>query len=575
LKKSYDQIGKFKPRNILTVGSGIRFNTPEAMLYAARTIPEIGIVTAKSTGPLQRAGNPEPIIINPTPGIVMNAVGLTNPGAEVSAYEAKWLRENGWPSDVMLLWSIFPGGKDDSKFGGTEKDLVYVTEHLAPYVDGLEINFGCPHSCGLAAMGRDPKIVEAYTCAVAEKIKAIEMQIPVLAKLTPSAEDIGAIARAAERGGAAGIVAINTVGPVESEILSAGKGSLSGSAARDRGLECVKQITKDVDLPIIGMGGIFDAEHVRAYRKNGAYFYGVSSGVLIGRSTNHAQNLFSTIIKDLGDNTNFSAYFFQERTHMDYHKFKISSVVNIDDDLRILTFDKPCFSEPGNYVFINIPNAGEKPFSIACQAPLRIAVRKVGNFTSKLFGLKEGDTVNVRGPYGNSLEPDNLLAEDIYLVGGGTGIAPLRFLADTLADDETVIVIGGKNKDQLLFEHELNDFGELHVATDDGSKGFHGFVTDCLEELLAERKPKNPVIVNCGPEKMMYKAAQIELKYAKPSHIICSVERHMSCGVGECGKCSIGGKLACVDGTCFDFKYLSDTEFGKYKRGKYGERVVI
>ena len=570
MKKSYDSIGNFNPRNIFTVGSGIRYNTPEAMLYAAKTIPELGIITAKSTGPLPRAGNLEPILTNPEPGTLMNAVGLTNPGAEASAYEAKWLREQGWPSDVMLVWSIFPGGKEDSKFNGTEQDLVYVAGHLAPYVDGLEINFGCPHSCGLAAMGRDPKVVEAYTRAVVNKVN-----VPVLAKLTPSAEHIGAVAHAAERGGAAGIVAINTVGPLESEILSAGKGSRSGKAIRAQGIACVEEIADTVDLPIIGMGGIFSAVDVRDYKKAHADFYGISSGAFISMNTKDVERLFSTIDSDLKINENKSADITKKNaTYMGTQPFRINSIKQVDDDLKIFTFDDSFNSLPGNYVFIQLPKAGEKPFSIANPSPLQIAVRKVGNFTSKLFELKEGDPVNVRGPYGNSISLDFLHGNPLYLVAGGTGIAPVRFLAKVLNENDINIVIGGKTGKQLLFETELDKLGELHVATDDGSKGFKGFATECLEKLLAEQNPKKPIFVNCGPEKMMYKAAQIEQKYTSPSRIIFSIERHMSCGVGICGKCSIGGKFACVDGTYFDFEYLSKTEFGQYKRGKYGERVI-
>ncbi len=208
---------------------------------------------------------------------------------------------------------------------------------------------------------------------------------------------------------------------------------------------------------------------------------------------------------------------------------------------------------------VRIKGIGEKPFSVAYDNPLTIVVKKIGRFTSALFNLKKGGKVFVRGPYGNSFP-----TKDGCLVAGGTGIAPLYFLANRIKKPK--ILIGTKSKDELVFISELKELCDVKIATEDGSIGNKGFVTSIIE--------KSEYYFNCGPEAMIKKAIEIEMKYTKSKRIFSSIERYMKCGVGLCGSCSCSGHRVCVDGPVFTAKQLEDMgEFGKYKRDASGKRI--
>ena len=235
-----------------TIPSGI-ITTEISCLESMLDIPELGIITTKSIGPRKRAGNREPILVQYMPGGFINAVGLTNSGAEETAEK---LSQLVLPSNKFLLASIF--GKDVEEF-------IFVARTLEDCVDGFELNLSCPHakSYGMQ-LGQDPQIVNQIIKAVVEAVKR-----PVFAKLTPNAGNIGEIAKAAMEAGAYGITAINTVGPgyysVDGQpVLTNKVGGLSGIGIKPIGLKCVREIRQAIgpNAPIIGMGGIVNVEDV-------------------------------------------------------------------------------------------------------------------------------------------------------------------------------------------------------------------------------------------------------------------------------------------------------------------------
>ncbi|MGD8829195.1 MAG: tRNA-dihydrouridine synthase, partial [Pseudomonadales bacterium] len=180
-----------------TIPSGIVATAVPIIEYLFQHAPEIGVMTTKSIGPQPRAGYREPVYSQYAPGCFVNAVGLTNPGAERSAELFACLDV---PSDRFLLTSIF---------GGSIEEFVAVARLLAPHSDGLELNLSCPHAKGYGmAMGQDPELVREITAAVKAAV-----DIPVVPKLTPNAANIAEIAEAAVAGGADALCAINTVGP--------------------------------------------------------------------------------------------------------------------------------------------------------------------------------------------------------------------------------------------------------------------------------------------------------------------------------------------------------------------------
>lgn len=233
-----------------------------------------------------------------------------------------------------------------------------------------------------------------------------------------------------------------------------------------------------------------------------------------------------------------------------------------------MRFDRTFAAEPGQFIFAWLPGIGEKPFSLAGGRPLVLAIRSVGKVSAALTGVRAGDTVMIRGPFGKPFE----LKPQAVLVAGGCGAAPLRFLAERL--QKPLIILGATRKDRLLFLDEFKSLGETVVATDDGSEGRCGTAVDALKELLVQRKLTKSTFYNCGPERMMAAAVAVERDYAPRERIVICVERHTCCGVGLCGKCSLDGYRTCVDGPCFTLDRLDEpTAFGHYHRGPSGARV--
>ncbi|MBP6725212.1 MAG: tRNA-dihydrouridine synthase, partial [Halioglobus sp.] len=252
-----------------TIPSGIVTTATPIIQYIFDHMPEVGVVTTKSIGLKPRLGNREPVLSQYAPGCFVNAVGLTNPGAEKSAELMAQLRV---PADRFLLTSIF---------GGSVEEFVEVAKILAPVSDGLELNLSCPHASGYGmAMGQDPELVRQITAAV----KAV-VNIPVIPKLTPNTPNIGEIAAAAVAGGADGLCAINTVGPGYTSahghaVLTNGNGGISGKGILPIGLKCVREIAAVTAVPIIGCGGVSSADDVRAYFDAGAAIVGVGSALI-------------------------------------------------------------------------------------------------------------------------------------------------------------------------------------------------------------------------------------------------------------------------------------------------------
>lgn len=562
------EVGRF------TIPSGIVTTTTDTIRRIAEEIPEIGILTTKSIGPKRREGNKEPVLEQfDGERTFLNAVGLSNPGAEEFAKELKEIYP--LPNGKFLLTSIF---------GSTAEEFQYVARAVAPYSDGLELNFSCPHAeKGYGAtIGSSPELTRKFTAAV----KAV-VDIPVIVKLTPNVDNLWIIMRAAIDGGADGISAINTVGPFESQILSLGKGGMSGAKAKDKGIDCVRVISEVIqdserEIPIIAIGGISDAVDVLDYSRSGATFFGIGSALAgmdtatIKRFFADLESKFCSLNWDGEDLTSITPGL------MGYTPYVIRNIQQYAEDLKVFHFDGGITAKPGQFVFVKLksPNAHEKPFSIADNVPLAIAVRRIGEFTSRMFELKQGDAVDVRGPYGNGFSTA-FGSGTLCLVGGGTGLAPLRFLADSASKYHSLLIfMGGKTMSQLLFMSDFRRYGETLVATEDGSLGESGLVTDILRMRLSKLPSKQGEegvsFYNCGPELMIENATRVEEETGCARQIQSLIERYTKCGVGLCGSCAIDGKRACVDGPVFTAKELSASRhFGKFKRDASGSLVSL
>lgn len=213
----------------------------------------------------------------------------------------------------------------------------------------------------------------------------------------------------------------------------------------------------------------------------------------------------------------------------------------------------------GQFIVLRIDEVGERiPLTIADYFPeeglVRIVTQAVGYTSRKLLNMKEGDSfLDFIGPLGMESEIENY--GTVLCVCGGLGIAPMYPIARALkqAGNKVITIVGARNKDILIWEDVLRDVSdELYVATDDGSYGEKGLVTDVARKILAKEKINRAWAI--GPVVMMKFTSILTEKYEVPT--IVSMNPIMVDGTGMCGACrlEVGGKtkFACVDGPEFD-----------------------
>ena len=511
-----------------TIPSGI-ITTKTSVLEKIAEIPEIGILTTKSIGIESREGSREPIIVQYGYLSFINAVRLTNPGAEEFA---KRLSKIKIPDNKFLLISIF---------GSCKEEFVEVAEKLRDYTDGFEVNISCPHSEKYGqAVGQDRGLVKKIIKSV------VSLGKPVFVKISPNL-DVKKIVKYIVKSGASGITAINTRGPElylhdGYPVLSNKVGGVSGKAILELGLKCVKEVRSVTNLPIIACGGISTAENVKRYKKTGADYFGIGSA-LAGMNTKEIKQYFRELLRDVERKTNNASGFLKKRLNMEYRKFRVKEREDLAKDLFFLKLDKNITAKPGQFVFAWLPEKGEKPFSVFNDKPLSLLIQKKGYLTGELSKLKIDDTIYIRGPYGNSPKPKGR----ILLVGGGTGIAALYLFAKR--NENTIALLGAKDKSHLGNYWEFEKLCKsVYLATENGEIGYGGLLTDILDEVIKTTQPE--YCINCGPEPMVKAAILKQKEYLGPEKICSSIELLTKCGFGLCGSCATtNGYRSCVDGT--------------------------
>jgi len=213
-----------------------------------------------------------------------------------------------------------------------------------------------------------------------------------------------------------------------------------------------------------------------------------------------------------------------------------------------------------------VPGVDEIPMALSGEDT--ISVQEVGDATGAMFRLGKGDLLGIRGPFGKGFSPRG----KVLAVAGGIGAAPLRPLA--MRGKVEVFLQGAATGKELPFRKALAGVTDLRVATDDGSEGHHGFVTDLLGDVKLRRFGS---ICVCGPEPMMRTLLRILDEAGISDRGQFSLHRYMKCGVGICGSCAIdpGGLRVCREGPVFRGDRLAGTEFGKYSRDAGGRRKKI
>ncbi|MGB3225148.1 MAG: dihydroorotate dehydrogenase electron transfer subunit [Desulforhopalus sp.] len=225
-------------------------------------------------------------------------------------------------------------------------------------------------------------------------------------------------------------------------------------------------------------------------------------------------------------------------------------------------------SKPGQFVMIKTGLGKDpllrRPFSIhqtSDEGLIQIYFKVVGRGTDILAHHRPGETLSVFGPLGQGYRIDT--SAPSVIIGGGLGIAPLLFLVkenSRLKEDcsKDMLILGAREKIEI--EPLLSDFREFglntHLATDDGSLGYHGFVTGVMESV---NLPNGCIVYSCGPEPMMAGVSAICKLKGIPCQV--SVESVMACGMGACLGCSRPAKKGtythvCLNGPVYDAEDL-------------------
>ena len=262
----------------------------------------------------------------------------------------------------------------------------------------------------------------------------------------------------------------------------------------------------------------------------------------------------------------------------------IKEIINETAKVKTFCFSYNLQSKAGQFVMLWIPEVGQKPFSISYDDgnEFHLTVFQRGTLTNHLFNLNVGDNVGISGPYGTnfSIQPNT----HYIMVAGGYGVAPLRYLAEQVvlcANTRIDFCLGAKDQTDLIFEKNLQKIPNLdmHIATENNSKGHHGYVTNILASLLDEpnrpkfksRKQQKIMVATCGPELMEKTVLDFCNTYNLPCEI--SIERYIKCGVGVCGQCAVDdlGICLCQEGPVVSRQIANQiTEFGCYARDGSG-----
>ena len=230
---------------------------------------------------------------------------------------------------------------------------------------------------------------------------------------------------------------------------------------------------------------------------------------------------------------------------------------------------------PGQFFEFLIPGIGEAPFGFASN-PLEkdyfeVSIKKTGLVTEAIHNLKIGDYVWVRGPLGNFFPVGNMANNNILIVAGGIGLAPLRPLILSILDlknrekyNKLTMLIAARCTSDFIYKKDISVWSERNDADviltidnpEEGWGGRVGFPHNILSEIDIDIY--NTYAITCGPPIMIKFVSSKLVEIGIPENkIYTTLEMRMACGIGKCGKCNIGHKYVCIDGPVFSMEELS------------------
>ncbi len=239
------KIGTLKLENPTVLAAGVLGTTASSLRRVMQN--GAGAVVTKSIGVYPREGHRGPVLVKIEGGYI-NAMGLPNPGLKfIEELETLRTLEDLKPIIVSI-------------FGSDEREFIKLATSVCRLADAIELNLSCPHTKGYGfEIGSQPIVVETITKRIKETV-----ELPVWVKLTPNVNDITSIGKAAERGGADAVVAINTVTGMAIDVESGTPvlgnifGGVSGRIIRPIAVRCIYELYRELDIPIVGVGGVND-----------------------------------------------------------------------------------------------------------------------------------------------------------------------------------------------------------------------------------------------------------------------------------------------------------------------------
>jgi NAD(P)H-flavin reductase len=271
---------------------------------------------------------------------------------------------------------------------------------------------------------------------------------------------------------------------------------------------------------------------------------------------------------------------------MNIYKPELMVIKDIIDETPDIKTFKLQFKDPalqqnfkfkaGQFAEYSVFGEGECTFCIA-SSPTRMeylecSFKQAGKVTTAMRKMNVGDTIGLRGPYGNNFPVEEMKGKNIVFIAGGIGLAPVRCIIWNTLDlreqfKDITIIYGARTVADLVYKNELKEWQSMSgiktvVTVDPGGetadwKGEIGFVPTIVEK--AAPSSEDTVAIICGPPIMIKFTFPVLNKLGfKEENIITTLENRMKCGLGKCGRCNVGSVYVCKDGPVFTYSQLKN-----------------
>ena len=222
--------------------------------------------------------------------------------------------------------------------------------------------------------------------------------------------------------------------------------------------------------------------------------------------------------------------------------------------------------KPGQFFEVSIPKYGEAPISVSGIGDgfVDLTIRRVGRVTNEVFEHYVGNTLLLRGPYGNGFDLKNYKGKELVIIAGGTGVSPVRGVISHFAENEKqrkgmTLIAGFKSANDILFKEDFRNWRQkmdLILTLDSGEETSEhkiGLVTKYIPDLKLQDVNKAVAIVVGPPAMMRFSVNGLLERGFREENIWVSYERKMCCGLGKCGHCRINDTYICLDGPVFNY----------------------